>query len=160
MAKTTSSLFQIPEKRPGPCGSSVTAFCDVPNSDDSSHRHVRRVHHENTYHLEPPVKFRLDLVQPILDRVLAANLHDRKYDPLECSVLAKSLAQDIRVKVKELGFKRYKIVSHVTIGEKKEQTVRMGSRFLWDTERDNYASASFENIHLFATATVFGIYFE
>lgn len=34
-----------------------------------------QVHHENTYHLDPPVKFRLDLVQPILDKVLTANLH-------------------------------------------------------------------------------------
>jgi hypothetical protein len=59
-----------------------------------------------------------------------------------------------------LGYNRYKLVVQATIGEKKGQGVRNCSRCLWDTENDNFASESFQSMHLFATVTVFGLYFE
>ena len=46
------------------------------------------------------------------------------------------------------------------IGENKDQAVRIGSRFLWDTDRDNFASASYKSKSLFATGIVYACYYE
>ena len=55
---------------------------------------------------------------------------------------------------------RYKIVVQVTIGEMKDQGVRVASRCLWDTATDNYASVNFKNQSLWCSAMVFGVYTE
>ena len=48
----------------------------------------------------------------------------------------------------------------VTIGEKKDQDVRFGSRCIWDTAWDNYASGYYENPHIYAVGQVYACYFE
>jgi hypothetical protein len=55
---------------------------------------------------------------------------------------------------------RYKLISIVTIGEKKDQGVRVGSRCVWDKDRDNFASAMFENTHIYAVGMVYAVYYE
>lgn len=67
---------------------------------------------------------------------------------------------DIREKVKALGFDRHKLVVHVTIGERRWQTFSSCSRCLWDTATDGYASESFQNETLFCSAQVYALYFE
>jgi hypothetical protein len=37
-------------------------------------------------------------------------------------------------------------------------THRFGTRCFWDEDTDNYASASFQNDSIFATAVAFGVY--
>ena len=41
---------------------------------------------------------------------------------------------------------RYKIVVQVTLGQMKDQGVRVASRCLWDTQTDNYASVEYSNV--------------
>lgn len=55
---------------------------------------------------------------------------------------------------------RYKIVVQVTIGQMKDQGVRVASRCLWDTATDNYASVQFKNQSLWCSTMVFGVYTE
>jgi hypothetical protein len=55
---------------------------------------------------------------------------------------------------------RYKYVCVVTIGQKKEQGMAVCSRCVWNTETDNYASASFSRGDLLAVATLYATYFE
>ncbi|CAH1775958.1 unnamed protein product [Owenia fusiformis] len=157
-----SSVFELPLHRPGPCGSSITSFaCEPKHSDhDPHHRQQKKVQFENTYRMEPETRFKIETVQEIIREVLQENLKDKMYDPIDCSLLCKDLAQEIKVKVKALGFARYKIISYVTIGEKKEQGMRCGSRNIWDASRDNFASGNFENTSLCAMATVYAIYYE
>jgi len=69
-------------------------------------------------------------------------------------------ADDIRERVKALGFERHKLVVYVTLGELKGQTFNSCSRCLWDTATDGFASESYKNESLFCTAQVFGLYFE
>lgn len=57
-------------------------------------------------------------------------------------------------------FDRYKIVSAVMIGEKKDQGIRVGSRCVWDVDRDSYAAVRFESPNLFATATTYAVFYE
>ena len=54
----------------------------------------------------------------------------------------------------------YKIVTTVVMGQKCDQGVRAGSRCVWDDKRDTWASASFENAHIFAIGEVYAICYE
>ena len=57
-----------------------------------------------------------------------------------------------------MNIPRYKIIVQVTIGQMKDQGVKITSRSLWDTSTDNYATVSFQNEHIWASAIVFGLY--
>jgi hypothetical protein len=48
----------------------------------------------------------------------------------------------------------------VTIGQKQDQSAQMGSQYLWDADRDNFAAASFHNRHIFADGSVYALYYE
>ena len=52
-----------------------------------------------------------------------------------------------------------KIVVEVVLGEQRGEGVRMGTRCLWDSDTDNYASDVFMNDSLFCCAAAFGIYY-
>ena len=69
-------------------------------------------------------------------------------------------ADDIRERVKALGFDRHKLVVHVTTGELKQQAFSCTSRCLWDTATDGFASESYQNDTLFCSAQVYALYFE
>lgn len=45
-----------------------------------------------------------------------------------------------------MSIPRYKIVVQVSIGEVKNQTVRVTSKCLWDSENDNYCSVTSKNV--------------
>ena len=75
--------------------------------------------------------------------------------------LSKAIADTVKAKCREeLHCPRYKILVHVVIGQRKDQGVSITSRCLWDTETDNYASASFRNEAIWASCVVFGLYTE
>ena len=75
--------------------------------------------------------------------------------------LAKDIVGKIRDQCKkELDIPRYKLIGQVTIGQRKDQGVRITSRCLWDTSTDQYASASYQNEYIWASALVFGLYTE
>lgn len=44
---------------------------------------------------------------------------------------AKQLADDLRERVKTLGYERYKLIIQVTVGQKTGQAMRIQSRCLW-----------------------------
>lgn len=54
--------------------------------------------------------------------------------------------------VESLGKTRYKVVVQTTIGQYKDQGIRVTSRCLWDSTTDNYASCNYSNvsIHFFS----------
>jgi hypothetical protein len=47
-----------------------------------------------------------------------------------------------------LGKTRYKIVVQTTIGQHKDQGIRVVSRCLWDPNTDNYAAVDYSNVRL------------
>lgn len=116
----------------------------------------------NTYKLRPDAdkRFRCNDVKDAIDRVLESHLKELPYDPEKCKSLLPCIADEIKDKVKVLGFERFKLVCVVTIGQLNNQGVRVASRCLWDVETDRVASSSFCGNDLFATAAVFGIYRE
>lgn len=77
-------------------------------------------------------------------------------DPEE---LVKMIADKIRDRCKsELNIPRYKLIVQLTIGQRKDQGARITSRCLWDTTTDQYASTSYQNKMVWASALVFGLY--
>lgn len=125
----------------------------------------KEIVYENTY-IEGPdgygpgARFQRHKVQEVLQQVLSENMAKQQYDPVKGAQVAKKLSDDLREKVKVLGYDRYKLVIQVTIGQKTGQAMRIVSRCLWDTNTDNFASEYFENETLYCVCQVYGIYYE
>ena len=114
----------------------------------------------NTYQMEPERKFKPTEIQKLVYDVLEERLEDMSYEPEKCRYLVVSLANEIRHRVKQMGFARYKIVCTVDMGSIAEQGLRVASRCLWDKVQDSLGTATFKNESLFAVGTVFGVYHE
>lgn len=133
---------------------------DVPFSSG-----LKEVVYENTYITEPSgygegAKFQRHKVQEVLKAVLKEKMANQKYDPVKGAQIAKQLADDLKEKVRNLGYDRYKLVIQVTIGQKTGQAMRIVSRCLWDTTTDSFASEYFDNESLYCVCQVYGIYYE
>jgi hypothetical protein len=119
--------------------------------------------YENTYRTEPveDEKFIPKEVSDIMERALRQKLYDVTYEANTCAKLSCSLTNIIKSRIQEnLDLPRYKIVINVMIGEKKEQSLQMASRCLWNEAIDRSATASFQNKTLFAVAIAHGVYFD
>lgn len=114
----------------------------------------------NTYQMEPERKFKAIEIQKIVYNILEERLEDTSYEPDKCRYLVVSLANEIRHRVKQMGFARYKIVCTVDMGSIAEQGLRVASRCLWDKAQDSLGTATYKNESLFAVGTVFGVYHE
>lgn len=52
----------------------------------------------------------------------------------------------------QLHLPRYKIIVQTTVGQMRNQGIRVASRCLWDLNTDNYASASYTNVREIETS--------
>jgi hypothetical protein len=50
--------------------------------------------------------------------------------------------------IENMNIPRYKIIVQTTIGQLKDQGIRIASRCLWDVSTDNYTSVSYTNVSL------------
>jgi hypothetical protein len=126
---------------------------------------VREVVYENTFITAPSgygpgAKFQQHKVQAILRGVLKERMEGQAYDAVKAAQISKHIAEDLRERVKALGYERYKLVVQVTLGQKKGQAMRIVSRCLWDTATDAFASEYFENESLYCVCQVFGLWYE
>jgi len=55
---------------------------------------------------------------------------------------------------------RYKFIVLVQVADKLNQGLCIISRPLWDSERDNYITCSFENQKVVVVASIFAIYYD
>ncbi|XP_009679269.2 LOW QUALITY PROTEIN: dynein light chain Tctex-type 4 [Struthio camelus] len=123
---------------------------------------IQETRYENTYKMQPDegCKFNASRVQQVLESALASSLGDAAYSAQSGAPLAHSLADLLRSRAKEVVPPRYKLVCHVLLGQRGQQSLLVASRTLWDPQTDSFASATFSNASLFAVATVHGLYFE
>lgn len=155
-----SSLFEVGFPVQRDRGSSMVSVPSlIPSQIHPAHGH-QKVRYENTYRMEPDKRFHIAEVKEIMDETLSSSLKEVKYDAVKCRILSKSLSHTICERVKLLGYRRFKIISSVTIGQIKGQDVRVASRFLWDEKHDTWVDAVFRSSELFAVAVVYGIYQE
>lgn len=115
----------------------------------------------NTYIIRPNFqhKFRPIIVKECLHNVLNDHLTGKTYDAQETTDLTKTIADDIKLKLKDLGYDRYKFIVQVVIGEQRGEGVKMGCRCFWDSDTDSYAEDIFMNDSLFCVAAAFGCFF-
>ncbi|XP_074646238.1 dynein light chain Tctex-type 5-B-like [Tubulanus polymorphus] len=121
-----------------------------------------KVKYENTYKTvpDPGTTFSKPKVEEIVNHVFSTYLDDLKYNAKECSGLAMDLSQIIQNRIKDLKFKRYKVVVNVVLGEKRDQGIEAASRCIWESSTDSFACVHYGNATLFAVATIHGIYYE
>ncbi|XP_031568784.1 tctex1 domain-containing protein 1-like [Actinia tenebrosa] len=125
----------------------------------SSDARRRNVKYENTYRLEPKVKFPVIKVRKIIKDVLST-LNGHTYDPKESSFVSKLLSKRILDEVRLLNIERYKLVCLMSIGSKSRQGLRIASRCLWNTENDTFVSETLDTQSFYAIATVYATYYE
>ncbi|KAH7828171.1 dynein light chain, Tctex-1 domain containing protein [Monocercomonoides exilis] len=116
---------------------------------------------ENTYQLGPLKKEKVSFekIQKIAEDVLESVLKDATYDAAMAPKVSKNISQEILTQISELHYTRYKFACQVTLGEIKDQGVRISSRCLWDPTYDICVSAKYQKNQLFASALIFCIYF-
>mmetsp|Transcript_18404 Transcript_18404/g.27813 ORF Transcript_18404/g.27813 Transcript_18404/m.27813 type:complete len:114 (-) Transcript_18404:180-521(-) len=101
------------------------------------------------------------VVKRISKEVTEKHLAGKEYDEDATKEWVVAIADEIKNRCKEeLNMPRYKIIVQVTVGQVKDQGVRVCSRCLWDTSVDNYASTNFENESIWCSTMVFGLYTE
>lgn len=156
---STASFHEMRKKDSS--STSVVAMAQGPGySDTMSTKKRPKLIYENTYKLEPTVKFESGKITKIIQTVLEEQLKDETYDPKSCKQFVMTLSEIIKSRVKDLCYSSYKLVCVVTIGELKDQGFRMGSRCCWDPKWDNYATGNYKNKSLFAIGAVWGMYYE
>ena len=109
------------------------------------------------------VKFTKEKVYDIIKNILDQKMEQMKerYNHEQAAQLNKEITDTIRDELKDdkLNFKRYKILVHCIIGEKKGQGIKIGSRCMWDTTCDSAVSASWENEFTYAFCVAYGVYY-
>ncbi|CAH0724351.1 unnamed protein product, partial [Brenthis ino] len=116
--------------------------------------------YQPTYQLNPKKRFNIEIVEKILKRIVSSELEEVEYSEKQIPDLCLSLTENIRAAIKEENYDRYRIIVAVTIGQRRQQSVHMFHSFLWDHERDAFATYNFENCHIYANAVVYGVYFD
>lgn len=70
------------------------------------------------------------------------------------------IAGEVMRKIKDLNFNRYRIITVVTIAQKRAQCFNNAITFLWDHERDSYVDLRREVNTAIIQVTTFGIYLD
>ncbi|KAI4899554.1 hypothetical protein NFI96_017645 [Prochilodus magdalenae] len=122
--------------------------------------HGFRLKLANTYRLEPLQPFSPHLLQRRAQELLLGAFGDMQYQQDTCRQVACTVAGQLLALAKEQVFDRYRYVVQVSVGQKQNQGLKMASRALWDHEKDNFITLSYENTHLFAVGTVFALYMD
>ncbi|XP_045491265.1 dynein light chain Tctex-type protein 2B-like [Colias croceus] len=113
-----------------------------------------------TYQLTSNYPFHLPTVRKEIDELLDEHFTDHKYNVQESPSLALRLAGELMRKLKAIQFNRYRIITVVTIGQKRAQSYNNAISFLWDHERDNYVDVQREVNSAFIQVTAFGVYLD
>ena len=120
---------------------------------------------ERNYEIRPKliVKFTKEKVYDVIKNVLDQKMLSMrgKYNHEDAMQLNKEICDEVKLQLKEdkMNFKRYKILVHCIIGEKKGQGIKIGCRCMWDMTCDSVVSASWENEYTYAFCIAYGVYF-
>ncbi|XP_041357637.1 dynein light chain Tctex-type 5-A-like [Gigantopelta aegis] len=117
-----------------------------------------QVHYEPTYRLEPKVTFSAAKAERILKDVVDERLEGLIYNAKATPSLIRYLCEEIKDRVKDLHYDRYKIVVNVTISQNTGQCILATSRCAWEPKYDTFASYSYSNKGIMCFASVYGVY--
>lgn len=121
---------------------------------------TKPVKYENTYKMVPDSEIQVHKVRDVMKDCLKEWLGGVDgYSP-HVRNLTVGLTDEIKKRVKNLGYSRYKYVVTVTICQDAKQSMQMVSRCMWNKETDTFAEAVFKTGDICAIATLYAIYFE
>ncbi len=113
------------------------------------------------------VRFYPSKAKAIADKIISDELNGQAYDEEEAKHWSLNISDKVREAIngqfiatfllsfsslcngfctESLGKTRYKVVVQTTIGQLKDQGIRVVSRCLWDPTTDNYASCNYSNV--------------
>ncbi|KAL5242837.1 hypothetical protein ACI65C_010247 [Semiaphis heraclei] len=146
-------------------GYSILSFypaeIDGEDIDDPNISEENIIKYENTYRMNSKKPFDERLAKVVLKTEIENHFNDEtKYDPNESIQTCIDISLNVRNRIREMDFDRYKIVCIVGIVEKKSQGVLSEVKFLRDINKDKYVKTKFENNNLVATIVVGGFYRE
>lgn len=119
----------------------------------------------NVIRKEKPTKRCIEnVIHQVHDALLKSD-EDKKHGEFLYNVemaptLSTNIGDQVKNKLCDLNFRRYKYLVQVVIGEKKEQGVNMSSRQLFDNNCDRFGSVTFQNDFLFCTTTAYAVYHQ
>lgn len=121
--------------------------------------------YEPTYRMEPDrsKRFSPARVKDLIKAVLSPLLDNYEYsvsstpNPAEMTLRLPDL---ILKQVKTLEFERYKFVCLVSMGSAGDNSVRLSSRCLWDTNLDTCVTYTHTDKTFYCTVTLYGLYHE
>jgi hypothetical protein len=99
------------------------------------------------------------VAKEVIRGTLHEHLNGKEYNSDEANTWTKQIVDEIKDKLKEKGFERYKFIVQVVMGEQRGEGVKMGCRCFWDSDTDNYAQDVFMNDTLFCVAAAFGVFY-
>ncbi|CAG9460615.1 unnamed protein product [Pedinophyceae sp. YPF-701] len=113
------------------------------------------------YRIKPSIteKWKESRAREIMRDVMGEKLQGVTYDPDNTSTLAREIADEIKRRLAEEGWPRFKHVVQVVLGEQRGQGLKMGSRCFWDADTDSHAQETFTSESLFCVAGAWGIYY-
>ncbi|CAB3234556.1 unnamed protein product [Arctia plantaginis] len=114
----------------------------------------------NTYQLDPLKRFHPPSVIKAAGELLDELFTDHKYHPQESPTVALRIAGELMKAVKAMAFNRYRIISVVTIAQKRAQSYNNAISFLWDHERDGSINVNRDTSTAFIQVTVFAVYLD
>ena len=115
---------------------------------------------QNSYELNPVKPFKISEVREVMKNAIEIENDEINKDVTDRD-LCKLLADEIKVRVKNIGFSRYKIICTVSIFRgSQRQNIMIGSRCLWNTDYDNFVQEIFEKKYFTVIATVYGLYYD
>ena len=113
---------------------------------------------QNSYELSPPKPFKVSEVREIMKSAMQ-EINDEKNKRETDKDLCKSLADEIKLRVKNCGFSRYKIICIVSLLRGcNRQNIIISSRCLWNTDYDNFVQEISKSKHCTVIATVYALY--
>lgn len=115
---------------------------------------------EPSYRMEPSKVFSAFAAEKLIKDVLHTRLAECKYSAKLCSNMTKIISDEIKDKVKGLGYDRYKIICVVVLCQKSEQEAVCSSRCIMDKKNDTFATYTLKNQSLVCNATVYALYRE
>ncbi|KAL0219763.1 hypothetical protein P9112_005416 [Eukaryota sp. TZLM1-RC] len=115
---------------------------------------------ENTYKTKPDTYVKVSPFNQLLEQEVSLLFENVNYDPSASEELSSKLIKNLHSKIQTQVPPRYKFVVVVHVGELKDQTMRITSRWLWDHQTDNFASYSYKNASLYCSASIYFVYQE
>ena len=117
------------------------------------------VKYENTYKMTPDKSFETHKAKNVMLETLHEWLSGAEYSP-NIRRMTTGISDEIKKRVKALGYSRYKFVVMVTICQDAKNSMQVVSRCLWNKDTDTFAEATYHTADIYALATLYAVYYD